>query len=171
MCRRGILFSYVSQDDEVMEGVAAVIDVGFYTLDATLYNRGRYIVEAARSYPFGVNVLIEKVKNEYSRVYRSFISDEIAERLIRSGKFVHMGVKYTLDVGKLRKDFIKSYVMRAISEFAATVKELGSEVNHLLLGGGGVHCLGEVSGAKVVEDPQMANAVGFCEFGKRLLGR
>lgn len=166
----GIFFSHLSNSNNgIIKGETAIIDIGYYTVDATLYSNGKYISEAARSYPFGVNVLIDKVKNEYSRVYKSFIADSIAEQIIRTGEFTHMGTKHTLDISHLVKDFLNTYLMRAIGEFANSIKGLGMKIDHLLLGGGGVFCLGSVSGAEIVKDPQMANARGFCEFGKKTL--
>jgi plasmid segregation protein ParM len=48
----------------------AVIDIGYYTTDLVLFNRGQYVTGAARSLPKGARFVAERVHNWLKRTYK-----------------------------------------------------------------------------------------------------
>ncbi len=149
-----------------------IVDIGYHTMDTVLFAKGRYRNDVSRSYPLGVKYLYDKVRDAYIRKYASFLShdvDGIAEALLRNGRIMHFGETHTLDTGAILDDYYMGRVVHAILDYNASVKESGFVVENIIFGGGGVQYLKGMPGAHVVDEPQVANAEGFMEYGLTLL--
>jgi len=164
----GIYFSHVSNGNfDYHKKNVMVIDIGYYTIDTALFCSGKYIIEAGKSYPVGICLLIDRIKTAYGKKYGSFIGDDAAEKLLKKGEFTHFGVTYALSVGEVIERFIDDQLMSVIKDYATFVKGLQKTVDYVLLGGGGVTYLANyIRNATIVNDPQFANAKGFYEYGK-----
>ncbi len=155
-----------------MEKTTIVVDIGYHTMDTVLFAEGRYRNDVSRSYPLGVKYLYDKVRDAYIRKYASFLShdvDKIAETLLQNGCIMHFGETHALDTRAILDDYYMGRVVNAILDYNASVKESGFVVENIIFGGGGVQYLKGMPGAHVVDEPQMANAQGFMEYGINLL--
>lgn len=146
---------------ELLRTTAVVIDIGYYTADFILVVNGHFAYEKARSYPLGVSYLYEKVKALMAKQHFLFISDETAERLLSQGRFTHFGRTYEVDTSPARDTFKKAL----INSIRAYSQEISTPVDAVYLCGGGIHHLGEFSGAEVIREPQFANARGYFHYG------
>jgi hypothetical protein len=166
----GIYFSHVSDGHEYCQSKnVAIIDIGYYTVDTTLFSSGKYITEAGRSYPAGIFMLIDRVKTEYSKKYGSFISEDAAMKLLKSGQFVHFGETHKLNVEEIILGFINDQILNIVKDYSVFLKGMQKTVDISLIGGGGVSYIADyVSNITVVSDPQFANAKGFYEYGVSL---
>jgi plasmid segregation protein ParM len=169
----GIYFAHYFEEDRYLgEKNTVVIDVGYRTLDVVLFAKDKkdekygYKSEAATSYPLGVKNLYDQVKNAFSKVHGTFISDEIVDKIITEGVFHHFGETYYFDASELVKNFYMEQIVRVIKDYADKIKSLGYNVEKVLLGGGGVVYAKEIKGTTIVRDPQFANARGYAFYGR-----
>jgi hypothetical protein len=166
----GIYYSHISNGNaDYQKKNVVIIDIGYYTMDTTLFRSGEYISEAGRSYPAGICLLIDKIKSAYSKKYGSFISDSAAERLLKSRELTHFGVTHTLNTTEIIEGFVTDQLVNIIKDYAIFVKGLQETVDHVLLGGGGAAYLANyIRNITIVDEPQLANAKGFYEYAKRI---
>lgn len=146
-----------------------VVDVGYYTLDTICFAKGKFISSAARSYPAGSKFLIEKVKESFNRKYGIFISDALCEILLRNKQISHFGKEYVLDTADIVQQYYHDQVVRAIKDYASNLRQIGITVDRVIMGGGAIVWTPDLKGAVVVNNPQMANAIGYMKYGKSLL--
>lgn len=162
----GIYFSHVLGGNiEDLNLNVAVIDIGYYTLDAVCFSAGKFVNGAARSYPSGSKFLIEKVKEAFSRHYGIFINDNLGEALLKDGKILHFGQEYSFDANVIVKQYYQDQVMKAIKDYATALRQYGKVVDKVIIGGGSVVWAPPIRGAQIVTDPQMANAIGYMKYG------
>lgn len=163
----GIYFSHIlggySGDFHIN---VAVIDIGYYTLDAVCFTKGRFLDGAAKSYPAGSKFLIDRVKEAFGRHYGSFISDSLCEALLKNGKISHFGKEYSLDTKSIINQYYHDQVMKAIKDYANSLKQYGTTIDKVIIGGGSVIWAPEIKGAVLVSNPQMANAIGYMKYGQ-----
>jgi len=169
----GIYFAhYFEEDRSLSEKNTVVIDIGYRTLDVVLFAKDKkdekygYKSEAATSYPLGVKNLYDQVKNAFSKIHGTFINDEIVDKIITEGIFHHFGEDYVFDASEIVKNFYVEQVVRIIKDYADKTKNLGYNVEKVLVGGGGVVYAKEIKGTTIVKDPQFANARGYAFYGK-----
>ncbi len=169
----GIYFDYVNmlqkRGQEIKPNIV-IIDLGHFTLDIVLFSHDEYQAGACRSYPLGVSKLFNDVKALFAKTHGVFLNnDDNALNLILDGSFTHFGKTYALDVKPLLDEYIHQKVLKAVGNYAAELRESSKiSVNEIVVGGGGVRCIEEISGtATVVDDPQMSNARGYYQYGIR----
>lgn len=168
----GIYFHYVLSNGLKNQGDTVVVDVGHYTVDMVCFSStGRFINDAARSYPLGNKILFDKVREHFSRQYGTFVSDELVEQLIRNKSITHFGTVYNFDADQIVANYYQDQLMRAVKEYAALLKQHRRAVSHIVLGGGGIVWAKNIQGAEIVDNPQMANAIGYMKYGKLKLGQ
>lgn len=175
----GIYFDYLNSlenSGEMPCDNTVIIDLGHYTLDLVLFSRkssGRmeYVHGMARSYPLGVSRLYNDVKNQFVKVHGEFLNnDEKIMQLVRDGRYTHFDKTYTLDVKPIVDEYVHEKVFKAVAAYSKDLRENSSKtVEKVVLGGGGVQCLGNATGlAVVVQEPQMSNARGYYHYGARM---
>jgi len=170
----GIFFAHLSQNGIDDYGkTTVVVDMGYHTMDIVLFSGEKFRASMSKSYPLGVKVLYDTVRDAYIKKYSIFISpdrDEIVERLILHGRIPHIGgEEHTLDVGDILDNFYTGRILKAIRDYVSDAKEHGYMVEKIILGGGGIAYVSGVSGVDIVAEPQFANARGFVEYGKKLI--
>lgn len=170
----GIYYDYIAGGQQraaqAKTGNIVVIDIGHYTLDVVLFSSGRYMAGAARSFPLGISKLFNGIKTEFSKIYGEFQNnDDNILKLIREGSFTQFGRTYSVDTTPLMEDYINHKVIKAIRNYASDLRESTSiSVDEIVIGGGGVNCIGQLMAqATIIEDPQMSNARGYFQYGKR----
>ncbi len=163
----GIFFSYVVNYPGIFEKNVLVVDIGYYTLDVVFFSGGKYIAEAAASFPMGAKRLYDEVRKAFERTYGTFAKDdESIEELIKYGKYTHLSGEYQLDVANV----MDSYRAMINTTIKSHTGKVAKKINYVLVGGGGINLFREtMSGVIPVEDPQFANAIGFHEYGKQFL--
>ncbi len=150
-------------------GNIVVIDIGTYTLDIVLVEKGgRYIPKAARSYPLGISTLFNLVKNRFNNLHNKYMdSDDNIMKLIQEGCYTHFGTTYRMDVAPLMDEYINEMVLKVISKYSTDLVD--KSVAGIVVGGGGVNCIGQLlNGTMSVEDPQMSNARGYYQYGRMI---
>lgn len=166
----GIYFSHVlggSNGDFNLS--VAVIDIGYYTLDAVCFAKGRFISGAAKSYPAGSKFLIERIKESFHRKYGIFISDSSCELLLKNGKILHFGREFSLNTKEIVHQYYHDQVLRAIKDYAASLRQHGTMVDKVIMGGGSIVWAPDIKGVTIVSNPQMANAIGYMKYGETIL--
>lgn len=169
----GIFFAYLT-DNGIPDTTKTfvVVDIGYHTMDVVLFTDGKFRAHMSRSYPLGVKALYDMVRDSYIKQYSMFISpdrDEFVEKLLKDGSVSHMGERHTVDVENILNDFYTGRIIKAIGNYISDAEEYGYAVDEIILGGGGISYMGNISGARIVNNPQMANARGFMEYGKKFL--
>lgn len=79
-----------------------------------------------------------------------------------------MGESHTVDVESILNDFYKGRIVKTIGHYISDAEEYGYAVDEIILGGGGLSYMGNISGAHIVNNPQMGKAREFMEYGKGL---
>jgi hypothetical protein len=169
----GIYYDYVNtlqQRSMQPPKTVAVIDLGSYTLDVVFYEDRRYITGAGRSYPLGISTLLKDIKAHFAKVHGTFLdNDENVLSLIREGSYTHFGRTYHLDVNPIVEEYINEKVNKLVYNWVTSDLRRKS-VSKVLIGGGGVSCIGQFmknDAVVIVDEPQMSNARGYYHFGRR----
>lgn len=166
-------FAWSSQqrNKQAQHGNILVIDIGEFTLDIVLFQKGQYDSGAGISHPLGINLLINNIKKEFSKVHGEFLNnDNNVLKLIREGQFSYLDRTYQLDVSKHLSEYINDHVLKAINNFASSIRSSKTKlVDIVVMAGGGVKCIGQLISKEVAvtDDPQMSNARGYYNYGKR----
>ena len=166
-------FAWSSQtrNKQAQHGNILVIDIGEFTLDIVLFQKGQYDAGAGISHPLGINLLINNIKKEFSKVHGEFLNnDNNVLKLIREGHFSYLDRTYQLDVSQHVSEYINDHVLKAINNFASSIRSSRTKlVDLVVMGGGGVKCIGQLISKEVAvtDDPQLSNARGYYNFGKR----
>ena len=162
----GIYFSHVLNGSPSDYGKrVAVLDIGYYTVDMLFFDKGKYVEGVARSFPLGVFEVYESIKKAFTQEYKTYIkNDESVDTLIRNGVVEVAGVQYKMDCSKVY-GFYNTQISSALEEY---IEGLPSEVDVIISGGGGVCFLNGSCKYKITTtmNPQLANAVGYYEYGK-----
>jgi len=168
----GIFFSYLTGNGgEAQDSNVAVVDMGYQTMDVVTFSGGRYRGELAKSYPLGAKALYSKVRDAYVKKYAAYIpedSDNIVEILLKGEAINHLGEKREIDTKSILNDFYVNKILDVLGKYVNFLEEHKIELDKIVLGGGGIAFLGNVSGAEIVPEPQFANARGFFEYGMKL---
>ncbi len=168
----GIFFSYLTGNGgEAQDSNVAVVDMGYQTMDVVTFAGGRYRGDLAKSYPLGAKALYSKVRDAYVKKYAAYIpedSDNIVEILLKGEAINHLGEKREIDTKSILNDFYVNKILDVLGKYVNFLEEHKIELDKIVLGGGGIAFLGNVSGAEIVPEPQFANARGFFEYGMKL---
>ena len=165
----GIYFAYLTENGLAdTERTSVVVDIGYHTMDIVLFAGGKFRAHMSRSYPLGVKVLYDMIRDAYIKKYSIFVSpdrDELVEKLLSTKSVPHLDEMHTIDVQSILNDFYTGKIIKTLGGYISDAEEYGYMIERIILGGGGIWYMGNVSGAYVVRDPQMANAKGFMEYG------
>lgn len=148
----------------------AVVDVGRFTIDCTLDDDGEYVDADSDTLEAGVFTAQERISAIYEKEFRKKPSHAQIEKLLRTGGVRVNGepVDYT------------EYVQEALKPLRDGVKSLmgklwgtAGDIDLILLSGGGVGLVDAdtyqaYSQARVVDDPQFANAIGYLHYARFL---
>lgn len=169
----GIFFAHLTDNGSSdFSKTVSVVDIGYHTMDIVLFANEQFKASMSRSYPLGVKSLYDMVRDAYIKEYSIFLpadSDNIIERLIRDGSIPHMGKEHRLDTKSILDEFYVGRVLKSLGDYISDAKEHGYVVDRIVLGGGGISYMGNISGATVVMDPQFANARGFMSYGLKIV--
>jgi len=152
----------------------AVFDLGYHTLDVVIIKDYKYAYHESGSTFLGVKAFYDEIRNRILRQYSINVSDEVIERMLRSGEegFTHFGRVYSVSV----KDILEQYKKRLINYLQVYETKVNTPIEACLLCGGGADILlnidkGQNLSRQIIRDPQMANARGYWIFGiKKLKG-
>ena len=127
---------------------------------------GDFDEKRAVSYPLGVLFLYEEAARIFSRVYCSFPKGkESIEKLLRKGRFTHLGKEYTLDM----KEVFAEYTKKVLGALMGFIRDINEEVDIVVVGGGGAKFFKPEEGIYILDDPQMGNARGYYFYGEKIL--
>jgi len=163
----GIYLSYIEDHPEDFKKNMLVLDIGYNTLDALFIRKeGDFDEKRAVSYPLGVLFLYEEAARIFSRVYCSFPKGkESIEKLLKKGRFTHLGKEYTLDM----KEVFAGYTKKVLGALKGFVRDIDEEVDAVVVGGGGAEFLKTEEGIYILDNPQMGNARGYYFYGEKVL--
>jgi len=170
----GIYFDYIwnspQRNAQSKNGNTVVIDLGHYTLDFVLFMEGRYNAGAARSFPLGISKLLNSIKLDFAKTHGVFLNnDDNVMKLIQEGSYNHFGRTYALNIDLLMDEYMNHKLLKSIRNYASDLREsIHKSVDDVVIGRGGVHCIGQLMNqAIIIEDPQMSNARGYYQYGRR----
>jgi hypothetical protein len=164
----GIYLSHIEDHPEDFRKNILTLDIGYNTLDALFLRQGGDFDEKrAVSYPLGVLFLYEEAGRLFSRVYCSFPKGrESIEKLLRNGRFTHLGKEYTLDM----KEVFAEYTKKVLGALKGFVRDIDEEVDAVVVGGGGAAFLDTSEEVIcILDNPQMGNAKGYYIYGEKVL--
>jgi len=139
-----------------------VIDIGYYTLDMVYIKDGVYISKMSRSYPAGMEILYNKIIDEFTVKYSDFINDVYVDLLLKDGKFTYFGKEYKFDVQEYISRFYLPEIESRLKDYVIELKNNGYKIDQVLLtGGGAVYLNDKVDGVYISDNPQFANARGY----------
>ncbi|GLI52387.1 hypothetical protein [Thermodesulfovibrio yellowstonii] len=139
-----------------------VIDIGYYTLDMVYIKDGVYISKMSRSYPAGMEILYNKIIDEFTVKYSDFINDVYVDLLLKDGKFTYFGKEYKFDVQEYISRFYLPEIESRLKDYVIELKNSGYKIDQVLLTGGGAFYLNDkVEGIYISDNHQFANARGY----------
>lgn len=142
-----------------------VVDIGYYTLDIVLIESGKYISKMSRSYPAGMELLYNKIIDEFTVKYGDFINDVYADLLLKHGKFSYFGKEYKFNTDEYVNRFYLPEIINRLKDYVVDLKNNGFKFDQILLtGGGAVYLQDKIEGVYISDDPQFANAKGYRIF-------
>lgn len=159
---------------DLPKGILISIDGGEKTTDvSTVENNGgilKPIVSKCFSLELGYNRVIESVRNTFQSITGSPVSDSQAREIERSnGIFVYKGEALNLSktVEEIRLNLARAIIDRTNQRLGETV----NFISGLYLAGGCAQILpfkSVVPNAKIINEPQMANARAYLEIIKSM---
>lgn len=159
----GAYISWISKNPSGKDLNTVVVDIGYYTVDLVYLNKGKYIPDFSRSFPFGVESLLDRLRDKFAVKYGEFITSRVAEDLLQTGRIVHFGKEYTMNSERdyLINKFYIEELMKIIKNYSTNIKDAGYLAQNVIICGGGARYFPPVTGAIVMENPQFANAEGY----------
>lgn len=152
---------------------ALMFDVGFYSVDWCLLDRGKIQDAASGSSCLATSAILERAVAMVAEQYGTRISLSRLEEALRTNKpSISAGAK-DLEMAPLMKAAAASVSSSVLNQVKQSLRALSDDVNFVLLAGGGSGLFaGAVAeafpSAKIsyVDDPVMANARGFYYYGE-----
>lgn len=162
----GIFLRHVQDHGADYEKTVVVIDIGYRTLDLTLFSEGKYVVETTESARYGVSFLLDGIIRAFDKRYQRRLFHKEAIELFRKGSLTRLGVRYELE----EPEEVTGYLLKIVSSINGFIENLPLVPDLIIAGGGGIHLLRDrLEGLRhdvyMVRDPEMANAVGYWYFG------
>lgn len=146
-----------------------VIDIGGRNTNILLTDNLRDIEASTESINVGCWTMIEMLQKQLiQRFDRPSLSEYAVEKALRTDKFIHEGIPYTLS--KLTTP-IKTEVAESISSHIKRLWPDIAGIQRIYLTGGGTKYVGETlcesfKQARIVSDPIFANARGAAKFAR-----
>lgn len=167
----GVFLDFINQKPEFKNKNVVVIDIGYYTIDMTFFREGNFIIQASKSYPSGVEVMYEKIIEEFTNKYGDFANVNIAETLLKTGSFTYFGKQYSFDAKNILINFYIPEVLSKVKDYATYLKNKNYEITDInafiCAGGGSIYLKDLISGLEFIEEPNMSNARGYKNYAKR----
>lgn len=143
-----------------------VIEIGHFTTDFALSDRGEMMEYAAISSP-GMNMVYDAMANAMARENLP-TSLEVIEQAIRTGKVKLFG--NMMDVSGLLAEAICGFESLVLDEVQRIFQPRAALLDGILVGGGGAYLLREklrerFPNVVCSDDPRMMVAEGFCRLG------
>ncbi len=163
----GIFFSYMKDNQDDFRNNVAVIDIGHYTVDMLFFSGGKYIEGATRSSQIGISLILDNICRAFYRKYRLTIRHKDAYKLVTQGKIIILGEPYCIDD---MSDIVSPYASQISSLIHGFFENLPNRPEIGIIGGGGVTSLRGFVKLKyklqIVNDPVMANAIGYWHYAR-----
>ena len=159
----GIFFSHIQDHRDDLGKNVAVIDIGHHTVDMVFFIQGKYVESATETHKIGLSRVLDGIANSFLREYDLSIGFEAALALLQGREIVHLGTPYKIDV----REEIDAYVKLVRSVISRYLEKLPLQPDLGIIGGGGavIKDLGGRHNLLVVNEPAMANAMGYWYYG------
>jgi hypothetical protein len=162
----GIFFRYVKDRPDDYRKNVVVIDIGHRTMDMVFFAGGKYVENATQTHDIGMSVVLDNIMDAFLREHRRRIDFKAALAILRGGQVTCMGEIYKMDV----REEIDAYTKQACSVMDHYLEKLPLRPDLGIIGGGGA-VLRDLAGRHnllVVNEPAMANAIGYYYYGSDL---
>lgn len=144
---------------------AAILDVGARTMDATVFQGGRILMDRTGGRNIGVLDMQSRFAERIARHFAYPLADHLIYRAFRDGKIKVMGQEH--DVSEDREKAIQE-VSQNIWQEASSIFRTVQDVDAVILVGGGASFLGQHwPHVQVAPNPVFANAEGMFAYGNR----
>ncbi|OPY60806.1 MAG: hypothetical protein A4E57_04359 [Syntrophorhabdaceae bacterium PtaU1.Bin034] len=159
----GIFFCHVKDYPGDFRKNVAVIDIGRRTMDMVFFVGGKYVESATRTHDIGVSVVLDNIRNAFLREYRRRIDFKAALAVLQGRQITCLGETYTMDV----REEVEAYTKQVCSVIDHYLEDLPLRPDVAIIGGGGVIMRGLAGrhNLLVVNEPVMANAIGYYYYG------
>ena len=156
-----------------------LVDIGHYTTDYGLFNQGIMIQGGEVS---GSTIAVDDLYRQFRTETVKYFSDiglqyeptdSDLDRLVREKKIKFAGEDH--DMSEIHEKAVRNTAERLVKQVQESWKTEINRVDKILITGGGAHVLApeisriftesSIQDFEVVEDPTMANAMGFYMFG------
>ncbi|MDR7926445.1 ParM/StbA family protein [Acidithiobacillus thiooxidans] len=146
-------------------GSAAILDVGARTMDATVFQDGRILMDRTGGRNLGVLDMQARFAERIAGQFAYPLESHLVYRAFRDGRIKVMGKEY--DLAEDRQAAIQDVSLNIWQEAASIFKTV-QDVDTVVLIGGGASFLMESSPwphVQVADDPVFANAQGMLAYG------
>jgi plasmid segregation protein ParM len=157
----------------VAEGTVGLIDIGGHTVNVATFTELREVARQTASIDAGMWGPIVEIGK---RINNAFPGQELrghdVVEAVKRGTIRHYGEER--DISGIARDVLKPFARKIVDE-ASQVWGSAARLDVLLIAGGGAEVVGatleaEYPHARVVGNPQWANAEGYLKFGRRHFG-
>lgn len=159
----GIFFSHVKDHPGDFRKRVAVIDIGHRTMDMVFFVGGKYVESATQTHNAGISTVLDNIKATFLREYRRRIDFKAALAILLDGQVTFLSETYKIDV----QEELDAYTKQVCSIMDHYLEDLPLRPDFAIIGGGGA-IMRDLAGRHnllVVNDPIMANAIGYCHYG------
>lgn len=167
----GAYIDFILNNPEYDGKDVIVIDIGYYTLDIIFIKEGRFIPEASKSYPSGIEFLLEKISDAFTNRYGFFINNSTAETLLKKGSFHELGREYKFNSEEILYNFYIPEIVTRIKKYSVYLRknfEVDPIKTIVIAGGGAIYIKNMIEGAIFLPEPQFANARGYKAYIEKL---
>ncbi len=167
----GIFLSHVRNGGHAdFHRKVVILDLGYFTFDKLFFIDGKFVKGSGKSDPLGVFEMYESIKQKFYMDHKTFLkSDDSCDKLIAEGKVEIAGHEYRLDV----KSVLSRYISQVVSSTEEYIQNLPQEADCVVGGGGGIALIKPNGASKfnmsICSDSQLANAIGYYEYGRDFL--
>jgi hypothetical protein len=160
----GIFFRHVQDHPADLRRNVVVIDIGHNTLDMVFFSQRRYVESATESQEIGVSLVLHSIMKAFYREYRLPIHTEAALDILRGRQVTYLGDLYELDV----HEEIDAYANSISSVVKRYLEKLPRHPDLGIIGGGGAAIKDLLTSHNLlaVNEPAMANAIGYWYYGR-----
>lgn len=158
-------------DNEISAGYVGLLDIGGHTVNVSTFNELRSIAKQTTSINAGMWTVVSEVAKRINAAYPGQeLHGHETIKVMQHGTIRQRG--RNVDVNSIIYDVVDPFVQRILGE-ASQVWGEAARLDAILIAGGGADVVGSAivnqhSQARIVPNPQWANAEGYLRFGKRL---
>jgi len=160
----GAYIDFVVNNPDYMNKNTIVIDIGYYTLDIIFIKNGEFVPSVAKSYPVGIEFLLEEISDAFTNKYGIFINKFTAEEILKKGSFRNFTGEYKFDPEEILYNLYVPELIARIKDYVIHLKNKFNIISIdaiVIAGGGSVHLKNIIEGAIFLTEPQFANARGY----------